>query len=689
MPQPLPSFPRIRKSQRKGSSHLAINPELARTAASYARFSSDHQSEQSITDQQRNCREYAEREGLQIPSEFEFADSAVSGTLRDREALNRMEADAASGKFKTLLFFNLARLARESIIGLSLLKTLVLVHRVRVISTGEGIDSNRQGWESLAMLFSMQSDQFLATLSKSVFSGQEGTVYARFSVGDYRFGYSSKPSPGGEMTGRGRNAKPRMVYEVDLPQAEWVRRVFHWFANEHQTIAWICRQLNAARVPKDHRSTSPLWKHAQVISLLSSPKYVGMWPWGTQKNVREPLSGRVTQEARPEEETEKWWRDFPELRIIDDSVYHQAQLRLDEQERGYAGNRKSNGQLQGSPPKKSGNHLLAKLVECSHCGSLMQVGGVGGKYMLCPRHLSGQCPCKTQLPRQRAETLFLDAIGLHVLANSRWKEHVFVAAARSASELLHRLPAESIAIRKEIEELERSRGRLLKVLESQDNVDPSIHQRLSEISGQVRGLSLRQTELNDRAELVPDLPTREWVDSCLGNLGASLRSATPAAGMALRKLLDGPISVEEIPVEGKKRCYLRATMKIRLVGILTCIGGVVDPAAEADNQQEIIVIELRPETKIAAQSAAAWELYQNGMMMSQIAEHLKMDRSQATRTLRYAAKERGVVLIDGRQRRSTLKKRRWSRHFRRRFRMKSCSCGTNQLPLRKSRLDWA
>src|SRR4051794_15594677 len=42
--------------------------------ASYARYSSEQQSESSIDDQQRKCREYAEREGLTIDPKFEFAD---------------------------------------------------------------------------------------------------------------------------------------------------------------------------------------------------------------------------------------------------------------------------------------------------------------------------------------------------------------------------------------------------------------------------------------------------------------------------------------------------------------------------------------------------------------------------------------------------------------------------------------
>ena len=53
-------------------------------AASYSRYSSDHQREESITDQQRQCREAALQNGFQLLAAFEFADEAVSGTKRSR-----------------------------------------------------------------------------------------------------------------------------------------------------------------------------------------------------------------------------------------------------------------------------------------------------------------------------------------------------------------------------------------------------------------------------------------------------------------------------------------------------------------------------------------------------------------------------------------------------------------------------
>lgn len=48
---------------------------------SYARFSSENQDEKSIADQQRKCRDRAQREGDLILPELEFRDEAVSGAV--------------------------------------------------------------------------------------------------------------------------------------------------------------------------------------------------------------------------------------------------------------------------------------------------------------------------------------------------------------------------------------------------------------------------------------------------------------------------------------------------------------------------------------------------------------------------------------------------------------------------------
>jgi site-specific DNA recombinase len=372
-------------------------------AASYARYSSDQQDAKSIGDQQRPCRERAEHDGNHIPDEIQFADEAVSGTKLKRDGFDRMLKAAEEGRFKTLYFFDLSRLARESVITITTLKKLVYVYKVRVVSVSEGIDSANEGWFTLATILGLQHEQYLKTLSANVLRGLIGNLVEELSLGDYCFGYSSVPIEGVPLRGKGRNARPPKKYVIVEEEADWVRRIFFWYVRELQSIQWIVRELNSKKAPKDHRKAGTTWGRSGVRALLRRMKYIGIWPWGVTKNCRDPLTGQLYKELRPEEETRGWIRRFPQLQIVDDETFAEAQRLLDKNEDDCATFRDDEGKLTGSPKGALGpRHLLQGRIRCSGCGAAFYVGGARGQYLICPAFRNGLCSCRTMLPRDRS-----------------------------------------------------------------------------------------------------------------------------------------------------------------------------------------------------------------------------------------------------------------------------------------------
>ena len=80
-------------------------------AVIYARFSSHNQRDESIDAQERACREYAERKGLQVIEVY--ADRAKSGTNSERDEFQRMIKDSGENKFRYLIVHKIDRFARN------------------------------------------------------------------------------------------------------------------------------------------------------------------------------------------------------------------------------------------------------------------------------------------------------------------------------------------------------------------------------------------------------------------------------------------------------------------------------------------------------------------------------------------------------------------------------------------------
>lgn len=652
-------LPRARRRRKPTANSTA---DAGNVAASYSRYSSDQQREESISDQQRKCNEAADKNGHRIFPEFEFQDQAVSGTKLRRDGLDAMVRAAENGEFQVLYVHSLSRLARESVITMPLLKRLVYVLKVRIISVTEGIDSARDGWDVIASIMSLMHERYIKELSENVFRGQEGAVLEGRCVGDYRFGYKSAPIPGSELTRKGRNAKPRMTYMIEEGEAAWVIRIYHWSVIEKRSLSWITRELNRRGAPKDHRSTTKSWHHALVVGVLSSEKYIGRWPWGEMKNVRDPLTGAVHQEARDDEECDKWKREFPHLRIISDEMFAQAQQLLQENYDKYAANRRDDGTLdwakRGStdcPPR----HLLHQLIQCGACEATFHVHGAKAKYLVCSGYKKGICECRTQLRRDRAERMILDRIGSRILSDPAWFREVLRQLQQAWERQEAAIPSELAETERAIGDVDLKITRLVDRVERGDD-DPDISRRLAERRDERRLLAQRRDQLQSSQNRQQQAPTEAWLRDQLLQLDRTLHESSPAAAYALRDLVGGRIVVTEIKTEGKQRHYLRGSFTLRTAAVArTAISqGQVSPqpadtSSNSDGGEQIVIDFVDPDP-LDEKAEEVKTLYDQGLLNVVIARRLKCSKSQVTKLLHHWYESRGERMPDGRTRRSCL-----------------------------------
>ena len=115
---------------------------LMKTAAIYARYSSDNQTEQSIEGQLRVCEEYAQRNNIVIVDTY--IDRAMTGTNDNRPDFQRMIKDSAKKRWDFILVYKLDRFSRnkfESVVN----RRKLADNGVKLLSAMENIPDSPEG----------------------------------------------------------------------------------------------------------------------------------------------------------------------------------------------------------------------------------------------------------------------------------------------------------------------------------------------------------------------------------------------------------------------------------------------------------------------------------------------------------------------------------------------------------------
>lgn len=606
--------------------------------ASYARFSSEHQKDTSIDDQQRVCRDRAERDGVLIDPRFEFSDRAVSGTVLVREGLDALRAAARDRKFSVLYVYSTSRLGRESTFTFELLKELVLDCKVRLVSASEGIDSSHECWYDMSVFTGLQHERYVKDLSNHVRRGQEGTVLQGFSIGDLCYGYESIPAPNGETVGRGRDAKPRKVYSVVRELANWVLQMFRWYGDEHRTLGWIVDELNRLKAPKYYRCSKESWNRDMVVRILRNEKYVGRWPWRLSKRVRSWKTGKVRQVAVPENERSQFTRELPELQIVDTELFDRVRDRLNKNSETFRKHRKSDGRLSGSPPRGQKRHLLDGLFVCKACRSRFAVLDHEKRFYICAGRHRNQCGCKARVPRELAESMIVDVVTNRLLKNATWQAAAHSHTTAIWQSLTTDKPDALSALRSKQVDLEGVLEHLMQSIEKAPNPPAKILERIEQRTRELEEVKAEIVRESRVPGLPAKAPTSEEIEEHLRNLFSLLRSGTPAAIESFQKLIDGPVVLEEVPIPNRKRKFLKGTVRLRSLLVTQSVLRRDVSSTEDHDTTETIELAFRREDDTSEHARRAHALWHEGKRCIEIAEELGVTPNHVTTLFKYAAK---------------------------------------------------
>ena len=207
-------------------------------AAIYARYSSENQREASLEDQERLCRQEADRLGYTVTRVYK--DAALSGQLGEdrRPGLQAMLAAARRGEFDIVIVDDASRLSRDAGDALKIQERLRFAG-VGLVARADGINTlqNPKNSELVFGIKSIINREFLRDLGEKTWRGLEGRVRSGLSPGGLPYGYRSEPvcDAQGRVTGY-----RRVVHE---PEAEVVRRIFRLYVGDEGGQPHSARQI--------------------------------------------------------------------------------------------------------------------------------------------------------------------------------------------------------------------------------------------------------------------------------------------------------------------------------------------------------------------------------------------------------------------------------------------------------------
>ncbi|MFW8636116.1 recombinase family protein [Cribrihabitans pelagius] len=328
-------------------------------AAIYARYSTDKQKDTSVEDQIRLCRRMCEQNRWQVTEVF--TDHALSGKNTLRPGYQSLIQAAESGQIDIIVAESQNRLSRDMADSANLLKRMSYFG-VRLHTAAENeLDDMKVGVSGLV------STMFLRDLAQKTRRGLEGRIARGKSAGGIAYGYRVKREilADGSVTTGDR--------EIEPEEAAVIARIFREYADGLSARS-IAAALNAEAVPAPQSGKGTgAWNPSTIsgnikrgTGILNNELYIGRLVWNRLTYDTNPDTGKRLSRLNPPED----WKieEVPQLRIIDDQLWHAVKTRQGEvrQAMNPAGVLTERPRLERA---RRPAYLLSGLLRCACCGA--------------------------------------------------------------------------------------------------------------------------------------------------------------------------------------------------------------------------------------------------------------------------------------------------------------------------------
>ena len=423
------------------------------TAVIYARYSSDSQREASIEGQLRDCKDYAEKNGITVVGTY--IDRAYSAKTDDRPDFQRMIKDSGKKIFDVVLVWKLDRFARNRFDAVNY-KYQLEKNGVHLVSAMEPISQGPEGIMVESMLIGM-AEYYSAELALKVARGErENALQCKYNGGVVPLGFTI--------------GKEDRLYHIDPETAPIVQEIFRRYA-DGEPAEKIAASLNERGLRT--RTGKPFVKNS-FFQIFRNRRYIGEYRY---KDI-------VTPGGIPA--------------IVDQDLFDRVQQRFEQ-----------NRIAHGRPAKEDVSYLLTTKLFCGKCGTLM--GGESGTshmgntyyYYKCgnaKRH--GKAHCDLKAIRKEPLERFVVDTAIKVIFSDEIIEQLIDLVMEAQQKENTRLPV----LKDQLRDTEKRLANLLEAIE-QGILTPTTKQRLDELEARKEALNTSILE----EELKKPVLTREWM----------------------------------------------------------------------------------------------------------------------------------------------------------------------------------
>ena len=398
-------------------------------AVIYARYSSHNQKEESIEGQLRECKEFAEKNEIQVIGEY--CDRALSGKTDKRPQFQKMIRDSAKGTFQAVIMYTLDRFARNRYDS-AIYKARLKKNGVRVFYAKQPMPDTPEGI-ILESILEGYAEYYSENLSRNVKRGMRERAMKGFAVG--------QQPPLGYYIGDDKR------FHVDPIGSKVVNEIFELYASgkSKKEISKYCNEQGYKT------SAGNDFVPNSLTNMLRNEKYIGIYKFAEI----------TVDDAIPP--------------IIDKDLYARVQERV-----------KKNAHMKARKKAKE-EYLLTTKLFCGHCGSIMigesgtsKTGKTYNYYKCACRKRKGTCD-KTPEPKNALENFIVQYVVHDILTN----ENIDLIATETYTVMKKEAEDNSYAneLKAKLHDTEKQIANIIRAIE-QGIITDSMKDRLQELENE-------------------------------------------------------------------------------------------------------------------------------------------------------------------------------------------------------------